>query len=69
MKLNMGSTDRIVRTIIAVLLAVLYFSGIVTGTMAIVLLVISAVFLLTSLAGSCPLYTLFRINTCPRKTK
>lgn len=68
MKLNMGSIDRILRIIIAAVFSLLYFNGIVTGTWGIVLLILGGVFVLTSLIGSCPLYSLFGFNTCPGKT-
>jgi Protein of unknown function (DUF2892) len=68
MKQNMGSVDRILRIILAAVFGLLYFNGIVTGTWGIVLLVLGGVFVLTSLVGSCPLYSMFGINTCPRKT-
>lgn len=61
---NMGSTDRIIRTIIAIVALYLYFSGIVTGVFGILLIIISAIFLLTSLVSFCPLYTLFGIKSC-----
>lgn len=67
MKKNMGATDRIIRTLIAVVIAVLYFTHIITGTLGIVLLVFAVVFLLTSLVSFCPLYTLLGINSCPLK--
>ena len=67
MKQNMGNIDRIARVIIAGILAYLYFSGTVTGTLGIVLVVLGGVFVLTSLVGFCPLYTLVGLNTCPRK--
>ncbi|MBS1743247.1 MAG: DUF2892 domain-containing protein [Bacteroidetes bacterium] len=67
MKKNMGSTDRIVRLIIAAVFAVLYFTGIVEGTLGIVLVVVAAVFALTSFISFCPLYTIFGINTCKIK--
>ena len=67
MKKNMGTTDKIIRIILAVVFAGLYFGGIVSGTLGIVLLVAGVVFLLTSLIGFCPLYALLGINTCPRK--
>jgi Protein of unknown function (DUF2892) len=68
MKQNMGSIDRILRIIIAAVFGLLYFNGIVTGTWGIVLLALGGVFVLTSLAGSCPLYSIFGFNTCPGKT-
>ena len=67
MKQNMGSVDRILRIIIAAVFGLLYFNGIVAGTWGIVLLVLGGVFILTSFVGICPLYTVFGINTGPRK--
>lgn len=67
MKKNMGSADRIARVVIAAIVAVLYFTNVITGTLGIVLLVIAGVFLLTSLISFCPLYTIFGINTCKTK--
>ncbi len=67
MKNNMGLTDRIVRVIIAAIIGILYFSGVLSGTLGIVLLVIAAVFVLTSLVSFCPLYAPFGINTCSIK--
>ncbi|MFT3846187.1 MAG: DUF2892 domain-containing protein [Lacibacter sp.] len=67
MKKNMGNTDRIIRILIAAVFAFLYFSGKVTGTPGIVLLVLGAVFVLTSIISFCPLYTIFGLNTCPAK--
>ena len=63
----MGNADRIFRFLIAALVAVLYFTNTITGTLGIVLLVVAAVFVLTSLVSFCPLYTLLGINTCPAK--
>jgi len=67
MKKNMGNTDKIIRLIIAAGIAILYFTGVITGTIGIVLLILAGVFVLTSLVSFCPLYTLFGMNTCPRK--
>ena len=64
MKQNMGNTDRIIRVLVAAAIAVLYISNTVTGILAYVLLAVGAIFLLTSLVGSCPLYSLLGINTC-----
>lgn len=68
MKKNMGSTDRIVRVILAAVLAGLYFGGIVTGTLGIVLVVLAGVFLATSVISFCPLYAPFGITTCKTKS-
>jgi fatty acid desaturase len=69
MKKNMGSVDRIIRIIVAAVIAILYFTGVITGTWGIVLLVIGGVFLLTSFISFCPLYAPFGIHTCPMKDK
>ncbi len=67
MKRNMGTIDRIIRLVISAVFAILYFTGTVTGTFGIVLLVLGGVFTLTSLVGFCPLYAPFGIKTCPAK--
>ncbi|MCP9764722.1 YgaP family membrane protein [Lacihabitans soyangensis] len=67
MKANMGSTDRIIRILLAVIMAALYFTGVVTDTLGIVLMVVAAVFALTSLISFCPLYPILGINTCGTK--
>jgi hypothetical protein len=68
MKTNMGIIDRTVRILIAVAVAILFFANIITGALAIVLLVLSGVFLLTSLIGFCPLYLPFGISTKKKKS-
>ncbi len=65
MKKNMGTADRVIRIIAAIVMAILYFTHVVTGTFGLVLLVLAIVFVLTSLVSFCPLYTLFGIKTCP----
>lgn len=67
MKTNMGSTDRIIRLIVAAILATLYFTETVTGTVGIIMVVVAAVFTLTSFVSFCPLYAIFGMNTCPVK--
>ncbi|MCB9187570.1 MAG: DUF2892 domain-containing protein [Flavobacteriales bacterium] len=67
MKKNMGSADRIIRIIVAAVFAALYFTGTVTGTVGIILLVLGAVFLATAFISFCPLYLPFGISTCPKK--
>ena len=66
MKKNMGNIDKIVRVLIAIVIAVLFVTNIISGTLGIILLVLAGVFVLTSLIGFCPLYTLVGINTCPK---
>ena len=67
MKRNMGNADRLIRLLLSVVFAVLYFNGTVSGTLGIVLLVLAAVFTLTALVSFCPLYTLVGMNTCAAK--
>ena len=67
MKKNMGNTDRFVRLFIAALFAYLYFGGVVTGILGLILVILGGIFVLTSLIGFCPLYTVFGLNSCPNK--
>lgn len=63
MKKNMGTVDRTIRILAVFVIAVLLLTGQIQGVLATVLVVISAVFLLTSIVGSCPLYQLLRFST------
>lgn len=63
MKRNMSDIDRIVRVVLAAVFAYLYFGGIVTGTLGIVLVVLGTVFLLTAVVAFCPLYMPFKLST------
>lgn len=69
MKKNMGTADKIIRLIIAAVMATLYFTKTVEGTLGIVLLVFAGVFVATSFISFCPLYAPFGINTCSIKDK
>ena len=60
---NMSSTDGIIRLVVAVLIAVLYFTNVIGGTLAIVLGVVAAIFLVTGFINFCPLYAAFGIRT------
>ena len=60
---NMGSADRVIRFLIAVCIAVLYYMGKISGTLAIVLEIVAIAFFLTSIVGWCPLYTPFKLST------
>jgi hypothetical protein len=63
MKKNMGSLDKMIRLVVALVLAGLYFTGVLTGTIAIVGLALAVVFVVTSFISFCPLYAPFGINT------
>jgi hypothetical protein len=68
MKKNMGTTDKIIRIFIAIVLAALFFTKTITGTLGYVALAVAGVFLITSLVSFCPLYTVLGMNTCERKS-
>jgi hypothetical protein len=59
----MNNSDRLIRVLVAVAIAVLYFTDVVTGTLGIVLLVISGILLITGIVGTCPLYSVLRLST------
>ena len=63
MKKNMGKIDRIVRIVIAAIIVILFFTNQITGIAGILLLVFCGILLITSFAGSCPLYLPLKINT------
>jgi len=63
MKKNMGTIDIIIRLLIAALVIVLYFTHVISGTLAIILLIFAGIFILTSLFSFCPLYLPFGIST------
>jgi Protein of unknown function (DUF2892). len=70
MKKNVGGIDKIVRYALAVIIALLYYTGVVEGTIGLVLLIFAIILILTGFVNFCPLYTLFGVNTCkPRKAK
>ena len=63
MKKNMGTVDKVIRILAAVVIAILYFTGQISGTVAIILGVLAIIFILTSFIGFCPLYAPFGIST------
>ncbi len=67
MKKNIGSIDRIIRVVVALIIVVLYFTNIISGMLAIVLLILGGIFVLTSLVSVCPIYLALGLNT--QKTK
>jgi len=60
---NMGTLDRIIRLVIAVAVAVLYFTGSLSGLAAIILGILAIIFVVTSFVGFCPLYLAFGLST------
>jgi hypothetical protein len=69
MKKNMGLIDRIIRLVLAAVVAVLYFTDQLTGTAAIILGIIAVIFIITSAIGFCPLYYPFKISTIKKGAK
>jgi hypothetical protein len=67
MKKNMGSTDKLIRSIAAVIMAILYFTGVVPGTIGLILLVLAVVFVFTSVISFCPLYIPLGLSTCKKE--
>ena len=65
----MGNADRIIRTIVAVAIALLYNYDVISGTLGIVLLILAGILLLTSFISFCPLYAPFGLSTCSAKRK
>ncbi len=63
----MGTIDRVARVLVAAIIAILFFTKVITGTLGIVLLVIAGVFVLTGLISFCPLYIPFGLNTCKKE--
>ncbi len=63
MKKNMGTVDKVIRILVAMIVVILYFTHVISGTLAIILLLLSGVFIITSFLSFCPLYTIFGLNT------
>ncbi|MBN8682783.1 MAG: DUF2892 domain-containing protein [Chitinophagales bacterium] len=67
MKPNVGNIDKIIRIVLAIVFAALYFTGTVSGVTGYILLALGGIFVLTSLVSFCPIYALVGLNTCPVK--
>lgn len=67
MKKNMGSADRIIRLVIVAIISGLYFTNVINGTLGLILIILAAIFVLTSFISFCPLYTIFGLSTCATK--
>jgi hypothetical protein len=63
MKKNMGTVDKVIRILVAVVVVILYFTNVISGTLAIILLALSAIFVVTSFLSICPLYMPFGLST------
>ena len=67
MNVNVGKVDRVIRLLMAITAVVLFYAGITSGVVGIVLIVVGAILGFTSLISFCPIYALLGINTCPTK--
>lgn len=67
MKKNIGITDRILRVLVAVIIAALYFTNVITGVTGIVLLALAAIFAVTSVLSFCPIYFALGMRTTPKE--
>lgn len=67
MKPNMGTVDRVLRIVVALVIAGLYFTGRISGTLALVLIVVAVAFFLTSLVARCPAYLPFGLSTMKKR--
>jgi hypothetical protein len=63
MKKNMGTIDKAIRILVAMVVVVLYFTHIIAGTLAIILLLLAGIFVVTSFLSFCPLYLPFGLST------
>ena len=63
MKKNMGTADKVVRILVAIVIAGLYFANIISGTAAVILLILAGIFIITSFMSFCPLYLPFGLST------
>lgn len=69
MRQNMGTADRVIRTLVALGIAALYLTGTISGTWAVILGIFAVVFVVTSAAGTCPAYLPFGFSTCASGTQ
>ena len=69
MKKNVGPIDKMIRVLIAMVIIVLYFTHVITGTLSIILLIVAAIFILTSLLSLCPVWMLLGLSTCKKEEK
>jgi hypothetical protein len=67
MKKNMGTVDKVIRVMIAAVIAILFFTHVISGTLGIILMVLAVIFVLTSFISFCPLYLPFGLSTNKKK--
>jgi Inner membrane protein YgaP-like, transmembrane domain len=69
MKKNMGAADKSIRLLVVIVIAILYFTNVISGTLAIILGIIAVAFVITSLFSFCPAYVPLKMNTAKKETK
>jgi Protein of unknown function (DUF2892) len=69
MKKNIGNYDKIIRTVLAIAIIGAYVFQLISGILAMVLLVVAAIFVVTSFIGVCPIYLPFGVSSCKVKPK
>ena len=67
MKQNMGTIDKVIRILIAVVIAILFFTHVISGTLGIILMALAVIFVVTSFISFCPLYLPFGLSTNKKK--
>ena len=67
MNKNVGTIDKVIRVLVAVVVLILFFTHIISGTLAVILLILAGVLVVTSLLGLCPLYLLFGLSTSKKE--
>lgn len=67
MKKNVGTTDKVIRVLLAAAIVILYFTHVITGTLGIILLILAGILVVTSIFSICPLYLPFGISTREHK--
>jgi hypothetical protein len=69
MKKNMGNVDILIRLLISLVILVLYFTHVITGVLSVILFIVAAIMILTSIMGFCPAYHLFKFSTFKKEEK
>lgn len=69
MKKNMGTSDKVIRIVVAIVIGVLFYTGVISGALGYILLALAVIFVITSFISTCPLYLPFGISTCKIKEK
>ena len=69
MKANIGSSDKLLRLAVAIVLILLFYKEILSDMWGLIALFVALLLTITSLINFCPLYALFKINTAKKKEK